>query len=127
MCACFQVQHHQFIKRVENIVISFKTDVFFIFTCHLYFYYFTFLVEIIFPKYFCCSRCLSSFNPPFLLDYKSQSFRFESFCIIIIEKSRGFSPKYVITITHIYLVTLLRIFIRILISKHPLQLVALVY
>ena len=46
---CCQIQHHQFIKWVENIVTSIKTHVFH-FTCPSIFIDFTFLVETIYLK-----------------------------------------------------------------------------
>ena len=60
---CCQVNHRQFIKRVENIVTSIK----FHFTCPSVFIDFTFLVEIIFlgVGYYallCMSRIMLSYH-----------------------------------------------------------------
>ena len=62
---CCQVQYHQFIKLVENIVTPIKTHVLH-FTCPSIFIEFTFLVEIIFLKLgFYALLCMSRIMLPY--------------------------------------------------------------
>ena len=62
---CCQVQHHLFIKLVENIVTSIEKHVFHI-TCPSIFINFTFSVEIIFLKLgFYALLCMSRIMLPY--------------------------------------------------------------